>query len=664
MKHWVMDYETLSNCFTAVFEHYKTQETKVFVIHDLQNDLDKFIEFLNENINNKEWHISYNGLAFDGQVTHYILDNYKKWDSNLSGCDIACIIYSYAQACIQKSNNKEFSDYPQWKMKIGQIDVFKMHHWDNPAKRSSLKWIQYSMDWQNILDMPIHHETEITTQEQIDTILDYCINDVKSTKEIFNRSKSQIKLRKELTDTYGINLYSASEPRISKELFAYYLTQTLNIPKRDIKQMRTRRDSIKINDIILPYISFTSPEFQTLHDRFKLLEVDGSKLKGNFKYSVNYRGVKTDFGLGGVHGATKKGVYESTEDLVIMSSDVTSFYPNLAIRNKFSPGHFPKEEFCKQYEWFFNERKKIPKSNPMNYVYKIILNSTFGLSNDENSFFYDPELCLKITINGQLTLMMLYEQIMERIPDAIPLLHNTDGVETIIPREHVDLYMEICKEWEETTNLELEHDEYQKLVLSDVNNYIGVNNYIDVDITKFREVKQSQPHYLFKVDKDRFSFAPVKLKGRFDFHNLQMHKNKSKLVIPKAIYAYFVNDILPIDYIDTNKNILDYCIGGKSKGKWTQVARYIDQGLFKEDALQKINRYYISNSGVKMLKINKDDGREIQLEAGRWVQTIFNDMKVEPKWENYNINKGYYLQAIESEIDSILSVSSNQLKLF
>jgi len=44
-KHWVMDYETLCNCFTAVFEHYKTQETKVFVIHDLRNDLDKFIEF-------------------------------------------------------------------------------------------------------------------------------------------------------------------------------------------------------------------------------------------------------------------------------------------------------------------------------------------------------------------------------------------------------------------------------------------------------------------------------------------------------------------------------------------------------------------------------------------------------------------------------------------
>ncbi len=664
MKHWVMDYETLSNCFTGVFEHYKTSETKVFVIHDLQNDLDILIEFLKQNIKNREWHISYNGLAFDGQVTHYILDNYNKWDSNLSGCDIACTIYNYAQSCIQKSRNKEFQDYPQWKMQIGQIDIFKMHHWDNPAKRSSLKWIQYSMDWQNILDMPIHHETEITTQEEIDTILEYCINDVKSTKEIYNRSKSQIGLRKELTKTYGINMFSASEPRISKDIFGYYLTKMLNVSKRDLRNMKTYRDSIKISDIILPYIKFTSLEMNTLLSRFRSLEVDGKSLKGSFKYGLDYKGVKTHFGLGGVHGAASKGVYESDEDMVIMSSDVTSFYPNLAIKNKFAPGHFPKEEFCNQYEWFFNERKKIPKSNPMNYVYKIILNSTFGLSNDDKSFFYDPELCLRITINGQLTLMMLYEMIMERIPGAFALLQNTDGVETLIPRSYIEEYMAICKEWEEITNLQLEHDEYQKLVLADVNNYIGVNNFVEVDITKWREVKQSQPHYLFKVENDKFSFAPVKLKGRFDFHNLQLHKNKSKLVIPKAIYNYFVHDTLPEQYLDENKNILDYCIGGKSKGQWEQVARSIKDGSFYEEKLQKINRYFISKNGVKIIKVNKNDQREIQLESGKWLQTVFNDMKVEPKWDNYNINKAYYLQAIETEINNILSVSTNQLKLF
>ena len=663
MKHWVMDYETLSNCFTGVFEHYKTNESKTFVVHDLRNDFDEFIDFLEQNVKNKEWHISYNGLAFDGQITQYIIDNHYLWD-NLKGCEIANIIYKYAQYCINKSNNKEFMDYPIWKMKVGQIDLFKLHHWDNPAKRSSLKWIQYSMDWQNILEMPIDHTAEIKTLEEIDTIIEYNVNDVQSTKEVFNRSKSLIKLRKELTDTYNINLYSASEPRISKELFGYYLSEKLNIPKRDLKQMRTHRTVIKVSDILLPYITFTSQEFKTLHDRFKSLEIDATNLKGSFKYHIDYKSVKTHFGLGGAHGAASKGVYESSDDMLIMSSDVTSFYPNLAIKNKWSPEHFPVDQFCDQYEWFFEERKKIPKSNPMNYVYKIILNSTFGLSNDVNSFFYDPELCMKITINGQLTLMMLYEQIMERIPGAVALLQNTDGVETIIPREHYDLYMQICEEWEEKTNLNLEHDEYQKLVLSDVNNYIGVNNYIDVDITKFREVKQSLPHYLFKVKNDKFSYAPVKLKGRFDFHNLQLHKNKSKLVIPKAIYAFFVKNILPEDYLEQNKNILDYCIGGKSKGNWQQVARYVKDGKYTEDKLQKINRYFISKDGVKIVKVNKNDDREIQLEAGKWLQSLFNDMQVEPKWENYNINKLYYLQAIESEINSILTVSSNQLKLF
>ena len=37
---------------------------------------------------------------------------------------------------------------------------------------------------------------------------------------------------------------------------------------------------------------------------------------------------------------------------------------------------------------------------------------------------------------------------------------------------------------------------------------------------------------------------------------------------------------------------------------------------------------------------------------------------MEPKWESYNIDKGYYIQAIENEINNILTVSSNQLRLF
>jgi hypothetical protein len=662
-----MDYETLKNCFVAVFEHYKTSERKIFIVHDLQNDFKDFIEFLRQNQEDKEWHISYNGLAFDSQVTHYIIENQALW-INLSGCQIAEIIYAYATKCIQKSDSKDFQDYPQWKMCIGQIDLFKMHHWDNPAKRSSLKWIQYSMDWDNILEMPIHHNTTIETKAQLDTIVEYCINDVQSTKEIFNRSVSQIKLRKELTNKYGINLYSASEPRISKELFAFYMSEKLRIEKREIKSMRTYRTVIKLSDIILPYVKFESLEFKSLLDRFRAVELNPNNLKGSFKYSVKYADVTTHFGLGGVHGARKAGIYSSDDDYVIMSSDVTSFYPNLVIRNKWSPGHFPVNEFCDQYEWFFEERKKIPKKDPMNYVYKIILNSTFGLSNDENSFFYDPELCMRITVNGQLTLMMLYEMIMLNIPNAVAIMHNTDGLETRIPREYVDKYMEICAEWERITNLNLEHDQYQKLVVGDVNNYIGLNNFKQVDITTWRNIKKEFPHYVFKVDGDKFMYAPAKMKGRFDFHDLALHKNKSKLIIPKGIYYYFIHNVLPQDYLEQNKNILDYCIGSKSKGDWKQVSKAIVSGQYQQEDLQKINRYYVSKmntpGSMKITKVNKTDGREIQLEAGRWMQRLFNKIELQPQWEKYEIDKSYYLEAIESEIDNITNTAANQLTLF
>ena len=65
-----------------------------------------------------------------------------------------------------------------------------------------------------------------------------------------------------------------------------------------------------------------------------------------------------------------------------------------------------------------------------------------------------------------------------------------------------------------------------------------------------------------------------------------------------------------------------------------------------------------------MVKVHKLDKREIQLEAGKWLQVIFNDMEIKPKWEDYNIDKKYYLDSIEQEINAIINVSSNQLTLF
>ena len=65
-----------------------------------------------------------------------------------------------------------------------------------------------------------------------------------------------------------------------------------------------------------------------------------------------------------------------------------------------------------------------------------------------------------------------------------------------------------------------------------------------------------------------------------------------------------------------------------------------------------------------MVKVNKNDQRKIQLEAGHWVQTVFNTLEIKQDWKYYNVDKSYYLKGIEQEINNILSISSNQLTLF
>ena len=629
--HYVMDYETLSNCFIAVFEDVKSEHQEVFVCHESKNDILELVTFLERNKTLNEWHVSFNGLSFDSQITEHILRN-KEQLLEQDGDTIARFLYSKSQSIIGRSRDGEFPEFGARDLSIRQIDVFKLNHWDNPAKRSSLKWIQYTMDWKNIMDMPIHHTTEVV-EAQIPEIIKYCINDVKSTKQIMHLSKSQINLRKTLTAEYKINLFSASEPRISKELFMHFLSQETGIRKYDLKNLRTRRDLIKISDIILPYTNFKSLTFKSLLENFQSLILNANNTKGGFKYSLVHKGVKTDFGLGGVHGCTESGVYEAGNGMLIMSSDVISYYPNLAIKNKWAPAHLPKAAFCRIYEWFFEERKKLPKSDPKNYVFKIILNSTFGLSIDENSFLYDPQFGMQITINGQLSLMMLYEMISEGIPGSVPLMQNTDGVEFMIPQEYKEKYLEICKEWENMTQLTLEHDEYQKMVIGEVNNYIAVN-----------------------------TAGKAKRKGRFEYENLPLHKNKSHLIIPKALYAYFIEDKLPEQFLQENRNIFDYCAGVKIKGDWEFQQVCVKDQVIGREALQKTLRYYISKKGCKIYKVNKTDKREIQLESGKWMQQLFNLYEDRP-WAEYEVDESYYLEKIYKEINNIIP-KKVQLTLF
>lgn len=319
-KYWVYDLETIVNCFIAVFESLVGDERHVFVIHKTQDDTEKLIEFLEENIKHNDWHLGYNNLAFDSQLIEYIIDH-KEILLNQVASDTAQDLYHYAQHVISLSNTNQFLDYPEFKLRIQALDVYKINHWDNKNKMSSLKWIQYSMDWENVEEMPHDFREPIITDEQLNMVISYCINDVRSTKKVFKLSINAINLRLSLKHKYKINCLNYSNTKIGSELLLDLYCKRTKLDKKEIKQKGgTIRSYINIKDVIFPYIAFKSEPLKQLLKELNELVIYNTK--GDFQKTVIYQDYEFNMGLGGIHQCNKSGIYKAEENYIIIDSDV------------------------------------------------------------------------------------------------------------------------------------------------------------------------------------------------------------------------------------------------------------------------------------------------------------------------------------------------------
>lgn len=622
-KVWIWDIETL-DIFTATFLDRDSDEVRVFVISNTRDNRKELFEFLDNEVSGL---IGYNSIFFDAQVIEYMYRN-----PNCTAQEIR----NYAQIITSEDDRRP--DIPEWKLRHKHLDLFKALSLSTKAKRVGLKWCEYQLDLNNIEDMPSQGEGD--NWEEM--VLHYNLNDVIATKELHNKYYYEIDLRKTLTQRENINLLNSTEPDLAKKLFAKYLSKAMNIPERDLRSMRTERKYVYVKDIIFPYVNFTTKDFKFVQQEFsKLILGENDK----FEFNINCSGIELNYALGGLHGSIQKKIISSTKTHIIKSADVVSYYPNLAIRNKLHPAHIPQETFCNLYEGFFNERKTIPKTNPRNYILKILLNATYGLSNDKFSFLKDRQFTLAICINGQLSLTMLFERLLQEIPDSKLLVVNTDGFEMLIPREYEDIYMQICKEWEIITQLELEFADYSKLISNDVNNYIAI-----------------------------YTNGKTKCKGSFEFENIPLHKNKSHSIIPRAVYEYFVNGKPIEETIRNHKNIFDFCAGVKSKKSdksgmsWYEL-HYIDTtGQLNKQKLSKTVRYYISNKGKYLIKVY-EDGKFEHVEAPfknkafkkDWKVTYFNKAFYPENFSDYNIDYSYYIYKARKIIYELESTQQYEL---
>lgn len=312
---WIYDIETLKNCFTYTALNDNTGDIISFVIHSTKNDIKSFVSHLKH----VKRHIGFNNIAFDGQVIQFILNNYEDSYEYTNVEDIINEIYNYAQYCIENSNNGGFPDFQEWELKIPQIDLFKIKHFDNKAKIQSLKGLEFWMNYPNVQDMPINH-TDLVSFEQINEILEYNLNDVRATYEFYKICLPEIELREKLSEEFRLNLVNANDPKIGAEIFAKLLSEDMKVDKKELKQLRTYRDSIVLKDIILPYIQFKSSYFDSLLLDLKSKVI--TETKGSLNSSVIYKGFKYDYGAGGIHGCIKPGTYYSDDDYIIEDIDV------------------------------------------------------------------------------------------------------------------------------------------------------------------------------------------------------------------------------------------------------------------------------------------------------------------------------------------------------
>lgn len=263
------------------------------------------------------------------------------------------------------------------------------------------------------------------------------------------------------------------------------------------------------------------------------------------------------------------------------------------------------------------------------------------LSNDKYSFLKDRMVTLSICINGQLLLSMVFEDLIESIPDSKLIMLNTDGGEIIIPRKYEELYFSICKKYENLFKIEMEFVDYQKMVIADCNNYIAV-----------------------------YTNGKTKTKGKFEYENIPLHKNKSHAIIPRAIYEYFVNNKPIEETIRNHQNIFDFCAGVKAKksdkkGASRYELRWIENDLLKTQKLSKTVRYYISNKGKFLYKVY-EDGSEAHVEAPHkkraWKVTYFNKAVKHNNMSDYDIDYTYYISEARKQIGEIENIG--QLTMF
>lgn len=625
---WVGDTEVYPNCLIAAFYNLTRDEYKIFGFWEHIDDRKALVAFLTDPDN---IFIDYNGIMFDGVIWQAIIDDPDVTHEEL---------LELRDKCIESRSPL----IPEWKRDFIEYDLLRIWHYNNRARMTSLKHLEFVYRLKSIKDLPYHYNSKIKTQTAYDNVSKYCCYDLKPTALHFHNTKERIRARHQVMQRFGINCRNMPDSSMGLEIIMYNISAATGISMRDLKRKWTDHEKIVVKDLVLPqWRSRGGITEKICRDHFDPIVLYGEKdedsgrmvfnFKGNL-YPFDWQDMEVVIGFGGIHGCVKPGVYESTSSECIKSSDVTSQYPNAVFNFNIFPAHLGPVFTTVFKEKVYKERANYPKKThfAMNMTYKLACNAAVGKFKDKWSPLYDPPCNLKVTVNCQMAILALAEDLMNAIPDAQLLMLNTDGLEIKIPREYESTWQSICDQWEADTKFALEHMDYEKMVINNVNNYIAVD-----------------------------TSGGVKRKGRFctyeDYIKREdFHRDPSATIIPHALSEYFVRGIPIEDTVNGCDNIHEFVYGVKK----TRSFRYAviipnpDRTITIKKFDERVFRYYISNSPksgnlVKMWH----DGRMNAVNKGDLIMPCLS-LRTEKAHKFTDLDRQYYIDKaheIRSEIE-------------
>ena len=512
----ILDIECYINYFLISFKHLENQTIKNFELYDGHPLAKKAIARLMD----KHTTISFNGYSYDLPLLTAALTGFNNTGlKNLSDSIIKSNKPSY------KICRENYIDVPKW----DHIDII-----DIAPGKTSLKIYGGRLNCEKMHSLPIPPDAVITP-EQREQLKIYCKNDLDVTELLYRKLLPAIDLRIAMSEQYGMDLRSKSDPQIAETVI-----------KSELKKITGKTYyPIKVkDDAVVKYLDpgVVSFESQQLKDIFKRVTSEPFGFAGNgaIKLPNWLRDTKikigqTEYqmGIGGLHSLEKCQLVAAGDGL-LFDIDVASYYPSIILQQRLSPDSVG-EEFLTLYQNLVTRRLLAKKQKDMITAnsLKIVLNSVFGKLGSKYSAFYAPALLLQTTMTGQLSLLMLIEQI-ENIGVAVKSA-NTDGIVCKCTVEQEHELATVIWNWELATSFELERNDYNLLASRDVNNYVA--------ITKSGSFKG---------------------KGVFAKQGLQ--KNPDRSIVPKAVARYLLDKTPLEETIKASTDISEFVTVRKVQG--------------------------------------------------------------------------------------------------